>query len=36
MHGGKLDIKSRVGEGTTVTCILPLRDDKAAAGQEAA
>ena len=35
MHGGKLDIKSRVGEGTTVTCILPLRDDKDA-GQEAA
>jgi two-component system cell cycle sensor histidine kinase PleC len=23
MHGGKLDIKSKVGEGTTVTCILP-------------
>ena len=35
MHGGKLDIKSRVGEGTTVTCILPLQDDKDA-GQEAA
>ncbi len=35
MHGGKLDIKSRVGEGTTVTCILPLHDDKRA-GQEAA
>ena len=35
MHGGKLDIKSRVGEGTTVTCILPLRDDKDV-GQEAA
>ncbi len=35
MHGGKLDIKSRVGEGTTVTCILPLRDDKDA-DQEAA
>jgi len=35
MHGGKLDIKSRVGEGTTVTCVLPLRDDKDA-GQEAA
>jgi two-component system cell cycle sensor histidine kinase PleC len=35
MHGGKLDIKSRVGEGTTVTCILPLRDEKDA-GQEAA
>ncbi len=28
MHGGKLDIKSRLGEGTTVTCILPLPDDK--------
>jgi two-component system cell cycle sensor histidine kinase PleC len=35
MHGGKLDIKSRIGEGTTVTCILPLRDEKDA-GQEAA
>ena len=35
MHGGKLDIKSRVGEGTTVTCILPLRDDRDV-GQEAA
>ncbi len=35
MHGGKLDIKSRVGEGTTVTCILPMQDDKDA-GQEAA
>lgn len=23
MHGGRLEIKSRVGEGTTVTCILP-------------
>jgi two-component system, cell cycle sensor histidine kinase PleC len=28
LHGGKLDIKSRVGEGTTVTCILPLNDEK--------
>jgi two-component system, cell cycle sensor histidine kinase PleC len=35
MHGGRLDIKSRVGEGTTVTCVLPLHDDKGA-GQEAA
>ncbi len=23
MHDGKLDIKSKVGEGTTVTCVLP-------------
>ncbi len=36
MHGGKLDIKSRVGDGTTVTCILPLHDDKDTTGQEAA
>jgi two-component system cell cycle sensor histidine kinase PleC len=35
MHGGKLDIKSRVGEGTTVTCILPVNEEKDLA-QEAA
>jgi two-component system, cell cycle sensor histidine kinase PleC len=35
MHGGKLDIKSRIGEGTTVTCILPMQDDRGA-GREAA
>jgi two-component system, cell cycle sensor histidine kinase PleC len=35
MHGGKLDIKSRIGEGTTVTCILPSNEDKGA-GREAA
>src|SRR5579883_951921 len=28
LHGGKLDIKSKVGEGTTVTCILPAYDEK--------
>jgi two-component system cell cycle sensor histidine kinase PleC len=28
MHGGKLDIKSRPGEGTTVTCILPAHEEK--------
>jgi two-component system, cell cycle sensor histidine kinase PleC len=28
MHGGKLDIKSRVGEGTTVTCVLPVNEEK--------
>jgi len=28
LHGGKLDIKSKPGEGTTVTCILPAHDDK--------
>jgi len=36
MHGGKLDIKSRVGEGTTVTCILPVQDEKEMLGREAA
>ncbi|MBJ7533851.1 PAS-domain containing protein [Rhodomicrobium vannielii ATCC 17100] len=36
MHGGKLDIKSRVGEGTTVTCILPVQDEKDIVGREAA
>jgi two-component system, cell cycle sensor histidine kinase PleC len=35
LHGGKLDIKSRVGEGTTVTCVLPVNDEKDL-GQEAA
>ncbi len=28
LHGGKLDIKSKVGEGTTVTCILPGHEEK--------
>jgi len=28
LHGGKLDIKSKPGEGTTVTCILPAHEDK--------
>jgi signal transduction histidine kinase len=28
-HGGRLSIKSRVGEGTTVTCVLPSREDGA-------
>ena len=25
LHGGRLEIKSRVNEGTTVTCMLPLK-----------
>jgi two-component system cell cycle sensor histidine kinase PleC len=29
LHGGKLDIKSKTGEGTTVTCILPGLEEKA-------
>ena len=29
LHGGKLDIKSKPGEGTTVTCVLPVGEDKA-------
>jgi two-component system, cell cycle sensor histidine kinase PleC len=28
LHGGKLDIKSKPGEGTTVTCVLPVGDEK--------
>jgi two-component system cell cycle sensor histidine kinase PleC len=27
LHGGRLEIKSRVGEGTTVTCILPVANE---------
>jgi two-component system cell cycle sensor histidine kinase PleC len=27
MHNGKLEIKSRLNEGTTVTCILPAQND---------
>jgi two-component system cell cycle sensor histidine kinase PleC len=37
MHDGKLDIKSKVGEGTTVTCVLPettADDDAQAAGTQ--
>jgi two-component system cell cycle sensor histidine kinase PleC len=30
LHGGKLDIKSKPGEGTTVTCVLPVREEKSA------
>ncbi len=31
LHGGKLDIKSKPGEGTTVTCVLPAQEAKSAA-----
>ena len=35
MHEGRLDIKSKPGEGTTVTCILPQSPDrKSANGQD--
>jgi two-component system cell cycle sensor histidine kinase PleC len=36
MHGGRLEIKSRVGEGTTVTCILPASQDMRGLDSEAA
>jgi two-component system cell cycle sensor histidine kinase PleC len=29
LHGGKVEIKSKAGEGTTVTCILPGHEEKA-------
>ncbi len=36
LHGGRLEIKSRVGEGTTVTCILPGSQDTRSLDSEAA
>jgi two-component system cell cycle sensor histidine kinase PleC len=36
LHGGRLEIKSRLGEGTTVTCILPATQDTRALDHEAA
>ncbi len=36
LHGGRLEIKSRVGEGTTVTCILPSVQNGEAQESEAA
>ncbi len=36
LHNGRLEIKSRVGEGTTVTCILPATQDTTALDSEAA
>ncbi len=36
LHGGRLEIKSRLGEGTTVTCILPATQDMRNLDSEAA
>ncbi len=36
LHGGKIEIKSRLGEGTTVTCILPATQDLRGIDSEAA
>jgi two-component system cell cycle sensor histidine kinase PleC len=36
LHGGRLEIKSRLGEGTTVTCILPATQDTGGLDSEAA
>jgi two-component system cell cycle sensor histidine kinase PleC len=36
LHGGRLEIKSRLGEGTTVTCILPASQDTRGLDSEAA
>jgi two-component system cell cycle sensor histidine kinase PleC len=36
LHGGRLEIKSRLGEGTTVTCILPASQDMRGLDSEAA
>jgi two-component system cell cycle sensor histidine kinase PleC len=35
LHGGRLDLKSKPGEGTTVTCILPGHEEKALERQAA-
>jgi two-component system cell cycle sensor histidine kinase PleC len=36
LHGGRLEIKSRLGEGTTVTCILPATQELRGLDSEAA
>jgi two-component system, cell cycle sensor histidine kinase PleC len=36
LHGGRLEIKSRLGEGTTVTCILPATQETRVLDSEAA
>jgi two-component system cell cycle sensor histidine kinase PleC len=36
LHGGRLEIKSRLGEGTTVTCILPATQEPRSLDSEAA
>jgi two-component system, cell cycle sensor histidine kinase PleC len=36
LHNGRLEIKSRLGEGTTVTCILPATQDTGGLDSEAA
>ncbi len=36
LHGGRLEIKSRLGEGTTVTCILPATQETRGLDSEAA
>ncbi len=36
LHNGRLEIKSRIGEGTTVTCILPAFQDARGLDSEAA
>ncbi len=36
MHNGRLEIKSRLGEGTTVTCILPATQDTTTLDSQAA
>jgi two-component system, cell cycle sensor histidine kinase PleC len=36
LHGGRLEIKSRLGEGTTVTCVLPATQETRMPDSEAA
>jgi signal transduction histidine kinase len=33
-HGGEIKVKSRVGQGTSFTVVLPVREERVAAGSD--